>query len=127
MHDCYENVKFYANPIVEYISRRNCCQRFYDAPLAERSEAHCDLEDIRWAKSLNFGVAAGKWAPWGCNRAVVTIIFSEVGDQILSDPDGSGNQMNSDMQVKNFLTRAMSGISRGEKSRGNEASGQCPP
>ena len=31
MNDCHENVKFYANPIVEYISRRICCQRFYDA------------------------------------------------------------------------------------------------
>jgi hypothetical protein len=31
MNDCYANVKFYANLIVEYISRRICCQRFYDA------------------------------------------------------------------------------------------------
>jgi hypothetical protein len=113
MGNCQANVKICANPIIEYISRRICCQRFYDAPLAERSEAHCDLEDIQWAKGLKFGVAAGEWAAWGCNRAVVTIIFSEVGEQILSAPDGSGNQMISDMQVKIFLTREMSGLAVG--------------
>jgi hypothetical protein len=57
-------------------------------------------------------VATGKRAPWGRNRTVVTIFFSEVDDQMLSDPDGSENQMISDMQVKNFLTREMSRITR---------------
>ena len=33
------------------------------------------------------------------------MLFSEVGEQILSDQDGSENQMISDMQVKDFLTR----------------------
>ena len=36
---------------------------------------------------------------------VVNSLFSEVGNQMLSDQDGSENQMNSDMQVKKFLTR----------------------
>jgi hypothetical protein len=35
INECYENVKFYANPIIEYISRRIGCQRFYGAPSAE--------------------------------------------------------------------------------------------
>jgi hypothetical protein len=55
------------------------------------------------------------------------MVFSEVVDQRLSDPGGSGNQMISDMQVINFLTRARAGLPGGEKSRGDEAGKQWLP
>jgi hypothetical protein len=39
---------------------------------------------------------------------------------MLPDPDVSENQMNSDMQVKNFLTREMSWNTGGEKNRSGD-------
>jgi hypothetical protein len=87
MHDGSVNVKFYANPIVEYISRRICCQRFYDAPRLRDRDRTATWWLCGWPQGLRFGEAA------------------EVVDQRLSDPGGSGNRMISDMQVINFLTR----------------------
>ena len=39
---------------------------------------------------------------------------------MLPDPEGSENQMNSDMQVKNFLTREMSWNAWGEENRSGD-------
>jgi hypothetical protein len=86
------NVKFCANPIIEYISRRIGCQRFYGAPRPRDQDPTATWRMWGWPQGLKCGVAA------------------EVVDQRLSDPGGSGNRMISDMQVINFLTKARAGL-----------------
>ena len=112
MHDCFENVNFYANPITEYISRRICCQRFYEAPRLRDQD--------RTATWRIFGGPKASRAVWPARSGWLEVettrssfLFSEVADQMLSDEGGSENQMIADMQVINFLTREFRCIYRG--------------
>jgi hypothetical protein len=112
------NVKFCANPINEYISRRIGCQRFYDAPRMRDQE-----QTATWRIFGGPKASSSVWPPGsGCldfETARSSLFYSPmVGDQRLSESDGSENQMISGMQVINFLTGKFRYITKGREKLG---------